>query len=930
MSEYKHTLNLPRTDFPMKGNLPAREPAMLERWQQDGLYQQIRAARTGKAKFILHDGPPYANGNIHLGHAVNKILKDIVVKSQTLNGFDAPYVPGWDCHGLPIEVFVEKKMGRVSDKLSAKTFRDHCRDYAKSQVANQSEQFQRLGVLGDWQNPYLTMDESYEAEIIRAVGKMVEHNYVLRGFKPVHWCMDCRSALAEAEVEYEDKKSPAIDVRFLVSNEALFLDKLHHAETGVGEGPLGVPIWTTTPWTLPANQAVALHPELTYAVIQIHNPDRGPERLLVAEQMIKDILERYDINDYRVVAYGEGQALEGLLLQHPFYEREVPIVVGDHVTTDAGTGCVHTAPAHGLEDYHLGQQYDLPIDNPVNDQGVFRDSVQFFAGQHISKANDAIIEHLKARGHLLHAARIEHAYPHCWRHKTPVIYRTTPQWFIDLEELKEKALEAIANVEWFPSWGQERISAMVANRPNWCISRQRAWGTPLPIFVHKEEHNLHPNTVEMIEEIAKLVDKDGIEAWFDLKPEALLGDDAKDYVKVNDTLDVWFDSGVSHMCVLRKRDDLQAPANLYLEGSDQHRGWFQSSLLTGVALNDTSPYKQVLTHGFTVDAKGRKMSKSLGNVIAPEKIIKQMGADVLRLWISATDYRSELTISDEILKRISDAYRRIRNTSRFLLANLFDFDPEKDLVADNELLALDSYIIARAKACQETIINAYNQYQFHNVYQAIHHFCAVDCGSFYLDIIKDRQYTCKADSLARRSCQTAIYHVCEALVRWLSPILSFTADEIWQHMPGSRDESVFVSEWYDAFPAYHSDIPFEDWALISELRDDVNKALEEKRASGAIGSALDAAVTITCAEDWFNCLKPLQDELRFVLITSAARIEADTTTKGYTIEITALEDAKCARCWHRRPDVGSDTSHPELCARCVTNITGKGETRRYA
>ncbi|HSN22957.1 MAG TPA: isoleucine--tRNA ligase, partial [Methylomicrobium sp.] len=703
---------------------------------------------------------------------------------------------GWDCHGLPIELQVEKKIGKAGVKVEPAAFRAACRAYAAEQVDTQRTDFIRLGVFGDWQRPYLTMDFAFEANIIRALGKIAARGHLTKGAKPVHWCTDCGSALAEAEVEYEDKHSPAIDVRFEVVDPAAFLSNCHHVSEG--EGPLSVVIWTTTPWTLPANQGVALNPELDYAVVQCEK-DGVKERLVIAEALLKDAMSRYDIDNPQVIAYCKGAALEHQLLHHPFYIRQVPIILGDHVTTDAGTGAVHTAPGHGQEDYVAGIKYGLPVDNPVGADGVFLPNTELFAGEHVFKANAHVLEVLESKGKLLHNHAIEHSYPHCWRHKTPIIFRATPQWFISMEknQLRKTALAEIKRVTWIPDWGQARIESMLNSRPDWCISRQRTWGVPITFFVHKETGELHPRTVELIEPIAKRIEERGIDAWFDLEPAELLGEDAAYYDKISDTLDVWFDSGVTHACVLGRRDQLTFPADLYLEGSDQHRGWFQSSLLASAAMSDLAPYKAVLTHGFTVDADGKKMSKSKGNVVAPQSVMKDLGADILRLWVASADYRSEMTVSDEILNRTADGYRRLRNTARFLLSNLNDFDPAQHLIETGKLLALDRWIMDRAWQLQEEVKAAYEAYQFQSIYQKVHHFCVIDLGGFYLDVIKDRQYTAKTDGLARRSAQTAMYHVLEALVRWLAPIISFTADEIWHFMPGNRSESVFLETWYN-------------------------------------------------------------------------------------------------------------------------------------
>ncbi|MGM0594875.1 MAG: isoleucine--tRNA ligase, partial [Pseudomonadota bacterium] len=965
MSDYKDTLNLPQTDFPMRGNLAKREPDMLKRWQAMDLYGKLRAAGEGREKFILHDGPPYANGDIHIGHAVNKVLKDMIVKSKTLSGFDAPYVPGWDCHGLPIELQVEKKLGKAGLQVPADKFRAACRDYAREQVDGQREDFKRLGIFGEWDNPYLTMDFQFEADIIRTLGEIIEKGHLHKGSKPVHWCTDCGSALAEAEVEYEDKTSPAIDVRFEVLDDEALWSRIHKAGDHPGEGPISFVIWTTTPWTLPANQAVALNPELEYALVQCDGAgEHGPERLLLAEGLLKDALGRYGVDDYRVIAYCSGADLEGLKLQHPFYEREVPVILGDHVSLEAGTGAVHTAPGHGQEDYVVGQKYHLKVDNPVGGDGKFLPGTELFEGQHVFKANDAVLEVLREHGKLVHAQALRHSYPHCWRHKTPIIFRATPQWFIAMDGvypdlvgnrgqgiamdgvypdlvgnrgqgtsmekngLRPAAMAAIKQTEWMPDWGQARIEGMVQNRPDWCISRQRTWGVPIALFVHKVSGKLHPRTSELIEQVAQRVEAQGIDAWFGLDPEELLGSDATDYDKVSDTLDVWFDSGVTHACVLARRDNLRRPADLYLEGSDQHRGWFQSSLLTAVATTGEAPYKSVLTHGFTVDAKGQKMSKSKGNVVAPQKVVNNLGADILRLWVASADYRGEMTVSDEILKRTADAYRRIRNTARFMLANLAGFDPAKNLVPADELLALDAWAVARAEQLQQELLPAYDRYEFHQIYQKVHNFCSVDMGAFYLDVIKDRQYTTQTDSLARRSAQTAIYHIIEAMSRWLAPILSFTGEEIWQQIPGERGESVFLETWYD-FPALElGEMGLDYWAEVMELRDAVNKELERLRTAGEIGANLQAEVTLYCGSELQQRLARLEDELRFVLITSTAGVEKvidepPAEAMHYTlangdeawIAVAASPHQKCARCWHYREDVGSHAEHPQLCGR---------------
>ena len=936
MTDYKDTLNLPKTSFPMKASLNQREPQTLKHWEKIGLYEKIREACAGRDKFILHDGPPYANGEIHIGHSVNKILKDIIVKSKTLEGFDAPYVPGWDCHGLPIELNVEKKKGKPGHKIDAKTFREECRKYAQRQVDGQMKDFKRLGVLGDWDNPYKTMNFEFEADIVRSLGKIIDNGHMQKGFKPVHWCMDCGSALAEAEVEYKDKQSPAIDVRYSFVDSTALSTAI---ATDLSDKTVSTVIWTTTPWTLPASLAVSLNPELNYVLLE-----NTEEYLILAEALYESCLQRYGKEDFSVVATFEGAVLENLQLQHPFLDKQLPIILGDHVTTDAGTGAVHTAPGHGVDDFNVGQQYDLEVYNPVGSNGVYLEDTPLFAGQHVMKANPQIVELLEEKGKLLKHVEFEHSYPHCWRHKTPIIFRATPQWFISMEQkgLLNTALGEVDKVEWMPSWGRARIDSMMQERPDWCVSRQRTWGVPITLLVHKQTAELHPDTSALIETVAKKIEQEGIQAWFDIEISELIDTDADQYEKVTDTLDVWFDSGVTHEAVL-KREGLQWPADLYLEGSDQHRGWFQSSLLTSVAMYDKAPYKQVLTHGFTVDEHGRKMSKSIGNVISPQKVMNDLGADILRLWVAATDYRNEMAVSDEHFKRMGDSYRRIRNTARFMLSNLNGFDPKTDLVPDEDLLALDRWIVGMAAQLQQEIRDAYNDYSFHTIYQKLHNFCVVELGGFYLDVIKDRQYTTQENSLARRSAQTALYHIVQAFVRWIAPITSYTAEEIWKALPENeedRAESVFLETWYEGLTELPGSVRLGNgfWQTILEVKTAVNKALEQQRSEGAIGSSLAAEVTLYCEGDIKDQLKKLGDELRFVLITSAAQIKPsieangalETEMEGLSLAINASEAPKCIRCWHHREDVGSHPEHEELCGRCVENVAGEGEQRSFA
>ncbi|MBW8075622.1 MULTISPECIES: isoleucine--tRNA ligase [Metallibacterium] len=959
--DYKATLQLPQTDFPMRGDLPKREPAWLAQWDAARRYAQIQLRTAQREKtFILHDGPPYANGAIHLGHAVNKILKDIVVRSRLLAGYRAPYVPGWDCHGLPIEIAVERKFGKAGDKLDAAAFRQKCREYAAAQIDLQRADFKRLGVLGDWERPYRTMDFSYEAGMLRALATIVERGHVIRGFKPVHWCFDCGSALAEAEIEYQDKDSPAIDVAFdAVDGKALA------ARFGVdaGDAIVSVPIWTTTPWTLPANQAVALNADLDYSLIS--GPHRNGRRvLLVVSTLLADVCaKRYGaIEGDSPASIRHGQPMHGsdltgrpgqplTLLRHPFDDRQVPLILGEHVSAEDGTGAVHTAPGHGQEDFAVGQLYGLPVVNPVDGRGVFLPDTGLFAGQHVWKANATIVETLRERGVLLAHAPLRHSYPHCWRHRTPVIFRATPQWFIgmDVAGLRADALAAITNdVQWFPEWGAARIHGMVAERPDWCISRQRTWGVPIALFVDKATGEPHPRSVELLEQVAQRVEQGGIDAWAALDARELLGDEADRYEKITDVLDVWFDSGVSHACVVAARPELARGEQteyrvMYLEGSDQHRGWFQSSLLTGAAMTGHAPYDQVLTHGFTVDAQGRKMSKSLGNGIEPQDVMNRLGADILRLWIASADYRNEMSLSEQILQRVTDSYRRIRNTCRFLLANLDGFDPARHLLPVAECLLLDQWAIAQAAAMQQQVVAAYDRYDFSDVVQRVQNFCTNEMGALYLDITKDRLYTMPADSRGRRSAQSAMFRILEAMVRWLAPVLAFTGEEIWSHLPGARDDSVLFETWYEGLEDTVSlarDAAF--WGDLLALRARVSGEIETMRANKEVGASLEVAVNVYCDDHFLRRYADMADELRFFFITSdftlhplAERPER-ATASGLRVgdhqlwtDVRRSTAPKCVRCWHHRADVGTHAAHPELCGRCVDNVEGPGEDRRF-
>lgn len=943
MTDYKATLNLPATAFPMKAGLPTREPKMLEHWDSINLYQKMRKVGEGRPRFILHDGPPYANGSIHIGHAVNKIIKDMIVRSKTLSGFDAPYIPGWDCHGLPIEHKVEVTHGK---NLPADKTRELCREYAAEQIEGQKQDFIRLGVLGDWDNPYLTMDYANEAGEVRALAKMVEGGFVFKGLKPVNWCFDCRSALAEAEIEYQDKQSDAIDVGFICEDQDLLANAFGLSQL---DKSAQVVIWTTTPWTIPANQALNIHPEAEYALVDV-----GDKYLLLADALVEHNLERYGLTG-TVVARAKGEALENTRFKHPLYERFSPAYLADYVELDAGTGIVHSAPAYGEDDFYTCKKYGMTNDdilNPVQSNGVYVDDLPFFGGQFIWKANASIIEKLQENGALLKHQPIQHSYMHCWRHKTPLIYRATAQWFVGMdkqpnagETLRERALEGIEQTVFTPAWGKARLHNMIAGRPDWCISRQRNWGVPIPFFLHKATGELHPRTVELMEAVAERIEQQGIEAWFKLEAEELLGAEAADYDKVTDTLDVWFDSGTTHWHVLRGSHPLghaEGPrADLYLEGSDQHRGWFHSSLLTGCAIDGHPPYRGLLTHGFTVDEKGHKMSKSLGNVIIPQQVIDRLGADILRLWVSSADYSGEMAVSDTILQRSADAYRRIRNTARFLLSNLNGFDPATDLVPFEQMVDLDRWVVDAAARLQDEIIEAYEEYRFHNVYQKVHNFCVQELGGFYLDIIKDRQYTTGADSLPRRSCQTAMYLIAEALVRWIAPVLAFTAEEIWQNLPGEHNESVMLSTWFEGLARLPEGAELDQgyWQQLMQVKTAVNKELENQRNAKVIGGNLQAEVTLYAAPELAEQLTKLSDELRFVLITSTASVASlaeapteavETEVEGLKLLVKKSEQPKCGRCWHHRADVGVNAAHPEICGRCVDNLEGEGEVRHYA
>ncbi|MFZ3285285.1 MAG: isoleucine--tRNA ligase [Telluria sp.] len=945
--ESKYPVNMTDTPFPMRGDLAKREPGWVQQWQAKKIYQRIRKAAAGRPKFILHDGPPYANGDIHLGHAVNKILKDMVVKSRTMAGFDAPYVPGWDCHGMPIEIQIEKLHGK---NLPTAEVLEKARAYALEQVERQRKDFIRLGVLGEWDNPYLTMAYGNEADELRALGTLLEKGYVYRGLKPVNWCFDCGSALAEAEVEYQDKRDPAIDVGFPFAQPEQLARAFGLPALPDGDG--FIVIWTTTPWTIPSNQALNVHPELGYSLVRAAR-DGKPLLLILGSELVESCLQRYKLEG-KVVASCSGAALAGIGFRHPlhaadpFFERISPLYLADYVTTESGTGVVHSAPAYGLDDFISCKAHGMQDDEiltPVMGDGKFASTLPLFGGLTIWEASKPICAALSAAGALFELKMFDHSYMHCWRHKTPIVYRATSQWFAGMDltpkdggkTLRETALAGIADTRFFPDWGQARLHGMIANRPDWTLSRQRQWGVPMAFFIHKETGELHPRTSELLEQVARLIEKEGIDAWLKVQPSDLLGEDAALYIKNKDTLDVWFDSGTTHQTVLRGSHAAQSqfPADLYLEGSDQHRGWFHSSLLTSSMLNGRPPYKALLTHGFTVDAEGKKMSKSLGNTLAPQKISDTLGADILRLWVASTDYTGELSISDEILKRVTESYRRIRNTLRFLLANTSDFDPSTDAVAAADMLEIDRYAVASMAALQADIARHYEAYEFHPVMSKLQNYCSEDLGGFYLDILKDRLYTCAPASHARRSAQSALWHIAQSLLRVMAPALSFTAEEAWAVFAApdayaASGETIFTQTWWTLPEVADGAALLDKFGALRAVRAEVTKELEELRASGAIGSSLQAELTLKAAGDKYRLLASLDDDLKFIFITSQAKVIEVGSQAEEAILVAASAAPKCERCWHYRADVGSHAGHEGLCARCASNLFGSGEKRAYA
>lgn len=936
--DYKDTLNLPITNFPMKANLAQQEPKILQFWQDMDLYNTLLTYHKNDPLFIFQDGPPYANGAIHLGHVFNRTLKDFIVKTKSFSGYKVPFIPGWDCHGLPIEIKVEKQLGKQGHQMDPIVFITKCREYAAKQIAMQKQQFIRLGVVANWQNPYITMDHKFEATVIRVLAKIMANGHITREQRALHWCVNCGSALAEAEVEYKEKSSPSVYVKFTVVDNQQIVASFNLDLKKLGadflQQDISVLIWTTTPWTFPANQAVAVNPLFNYNLLYIK---RLNQYLILAENLIESVMLALAINDsdYVVIAKCIGENLAKILLQHPLYNKHVPVVMGEHVTLDAGTGCVHIAPAHGHDDYIIGRKNNLPIENFIDNRGCFLETTELFANLHINKAVPVIVETLKQKDKLLAHSEILHSYPHCWRHKTPLIFMATPQWFISMEKnkLRDTSLEEVKKVAWFPNWGQNRMEAMLQpGRPDWCISRQRIWGVPIPFFMHNQTGALHPKQLELLEKVAAQVELNGIEAWHKLDLKQLLGDDAENYTKSADILDVWFESGSVSCCIASTHPGMQNLADLYLEGSDQHRGWFQSSLLVSMAANHQPPFKQVLTHGFVLDSSGNKMSKSLGNIIEPESIINKYGADLLRLWVATTDYSGDLKISEDILKRTSDSYRRIRNTIRFLLANLHDFNHNQNVLATDNMLLLDYWMVQQSKQLQQEVLKYYNEYKYHLAYQKITNFCVDDLGGFYLDIIKDRQYTCKTNSIPRRSAQTALYHILETLVRLIAPILSFTAEEVWQYLPDRKQPSVFLNTWYNydfLGDAKNMNINQSFWETVFLIRKEVNKQIEIARNNNLLGSSLEAEVKIYCNSNIFNMLNTIAQELKFIFITSIVEIflQAEANNPEFVVQVHCSKNPKCARCWHRVEDVNQE----QLCNRCVTNLTtAEGEARMYA
>ena len=924
--EYKDTLNLPKTDFPMKGNLPNREPEILKKWNESSAYESCLEKSKNKKKYILHDGPPYANGDIHIGHAVNKILKDFIIKSKIMSGFNVPFIPGWDCHGLPIELQVEKKYGKSKFKDNPKDFIKACREFADKQIEKQKNDFIRLGIFGNWNDSYSSMDKDIESGIVSSLAKIIKNEHIYYGSKPVHWCIESSSALAEAEVEYKDIVSKAVCVNFKIINK----DKLSFISKLNDKFDVNIPIWTTTPWTLPANRAVAINKDVAYKIVAIKD-----KYLIIAENLVNSVMEKSNISNYKTIADCKPDDFDLMELRHPFYEYSVPVITGDHVTDDNGTGAVHIAPGHGTDDYLSGLKHNLEVFNPVDDYGKFIPNLPIFGGMKIRESNDEIIKLLEDNESLLFSENYEHSYPHCWRYKTPLIFRATPQWFMSMDNsgLRDSMKNDIKNIQWVPRWGEDRISNMIEGRPDWCLSRQRKWGVPLPLFLNKETNQLHPDTDEILEKAADIIKNGNIEAWIDSDKSSIVKN-LENYREIKDTLDVWFDSGVTHYTVLKKRG-IEEIADLYLEGSDQHRGWFQSSLITSHAMNKKSPYKNVLTHGFVVDAEGQKMSKSTGNVISPQKIIKDKGADILRLWVAMTDYSKEMTISDEIINRVSESYRRIRNTSKFLLSNINDFD--NNYVDDKNMVLLDKWIIYKAKKLNEQIRKDYDDFKFHKIVQDILNFCTLDLGGYYLDIIKDRLYTSKNDGVPRKSAQKTCSILIRFLNSWIAPILTFTAEEIYSKIPDNKD-SIYLDEWFDT-SVHIDDKDIRVYDCLFNIKPHISRVIEESRNDNLVGSSLECSIEISCNKNLFEKLALLQDELKFIFIVSECKISIGNETDSFSIKedldefsisLSGSKHKKCERCWHLHETVGKINKYPTICQRCSDNIHGSGECRTYA
>lgn len=936
MKNYKDTLNLPKTSFPMKANLTTLEPKSLENWYKDNLYKIIRKAKQGKKKFLLYDGPPYANGPIHIGHALNKILKDIILKSKSLSGFDTPFIPGWDCHGLPIEHQVEKIFNKKIKNIDNNLFRKECRKYALKQIEIQKKDFIRLGILGDWDNPYLTMDFLSEANIVRTLSKVINNNYIYKGIKPVYWCFNCSSSLAEAEIEYFIKDSTSIDVEFVaVNNKNIFnIFGINDIDKNIS-----MIIWTTMPWTIPANCAIALNEKYNYFLILIKK-----KYFIIAEKLIHSFMNRIKEKNYEVLASVKGKYLANQFFKHPLLNYHVKVIISNHVNLESGTGIVHIAPGHGPEDYFLAKKYNLKIINLIDEKGLFKyHQYPELNGINIFKVSDLVVKLLKNKSLLISCNKINHSYPHCWRHKKPVIFRTTPQWFISMEknDLRKKALSIANKIKWLPDWGLKRIEKMLLDRPDWCISRQRIWGIPIPLFINKKTNKLHPNTSFLMEKVAKKIEKNGIQSWWDLDKKDFLGENYKEYEKVLDTLDVWFDSGAINDAIMSIRYQFSGCADLCIEGSDQYRGWFMSSLIIDTAIKNNIPYRKILTHGFAVDKNGKKMSKSSVNTIHPKKILNKVGADIFRLWIASTDYTNEIIVSDDTFNRSIDIYRRIRNTIRFLLSNLNNFNPELDIVKKDMMLSIDKWIIGKTKKIQNNIINAYNEYRFHDVVKIIMHFCTIDMGSFYLEIIKDRQYTNKQKSLSILSCQTAIFYIIESLVRWIMPITSFTADEVWKFLPGkNRDKYIFTQEWFDKlFILEDSEIMNNKfWEFIKQIKNEVNLVIEDYRTKKIIGNSLEADIYLYINNNYLaEKLKLLKKELKFILLVSHVKILdynkntkniKESSIKGLKIFLKKSQGIKCLRCWHYEK-IENICKIEKICNRCIKNIKGAGEIRQF-